>query len=407
VRTASALLALALGIALAAAPGPAQAEPRAKPKPQTRRVDTVSEKVFRQLKPAQEALAEERYAEARKHLDAIQKGKLSKYEAALVWQAYGYLYSAQEQYTQALDAFEKCVASGGLPADQSLNVRYNLGQLYLANERYARGVEVLEGWFADAENPGPQAYFAIASGHLQLGQSEVALRWAERGLARAEKPRETWLGFTLSLYYEKKRYGECARVLEQLAARFPKKRYWTQLAAIYGELGDERKQLAAYELLYRQGLLTRSRELVSLAQLYLYHGVPYKSAALLDEGLASGEIESSASNWELLADGWIQAREFDRAAGPLAKAAERSSDGNLYVRLAQVYVEREAWDDARGALESALARGGLRDPGQAQLLLGIAHLNAGRRDASRRAFQQAARHDRTRKSAAQWLHHVD
>ena len=49
-------------------------------------------------------------------LQQMEEGmRLSDYERALVLQTYGFIYAQQEQYTQALDYFERCIALDALP----------------------------------------------------------------------------------------------------------------------------------------------------------------------------------------------------------------------------------------------------------------------------------------------------
>lgn len=388
--------------------GDASAEKKRREPPKTRRVETASPKVYKHLQAAHEALAEENYAKAGSELDKIQgMSKLSKYEQSLMHQSYGYLHASQGHYKKAMQSFEKCVAAGGLSDQEQLNIRYNLGQLYIANDQYQKGIQTLEGWINEAQNPGAEPYFLIANAYVQLERYDAALQWVGRGMVRTDEPRESWLQLALALYFEKKKYPECADVLKQLVTRFPKKSYWKQLAGIYDQLGDEKKQLAAFELAHRQGLLTESGELVQMAQLFLYHEVPYKGAALLEKGLEDGRIKPTADNWELLANSWIHAREYPRSEDPLARAAKLSDDGELYLRLGEVYVAGERWKEAGQALRQALAKGELDDPGQAHLLLGIAQFQSGQVGPSRQSFTRATQHEDSRRAARQWLRHLE
>lgn len=403
---ASALCTAAALMVVSSATPAAAAERRAPPK--TKKTEVVSKKVFKQLGPAHEAISEERYADALEHLERIRAmSKLSAYEQAQMWQTFGYVYAAQEKLTRALDAFEKCMATGGLGEEQAQRLRFNLGQLYIADGQYRKGIDTIVPWFDAIESPGPGPYFLVANAYAQLEDYANALVFAERGLPLMESPRENWLQLVLALYFEGEKYPRCRDTLETLVKHFPKKQYWTQLAAVYGQLGDERKQLAAYELVHRQGMLKKNSELVRLARLYQYHAVPYKAGVLLEEGFAAGRVEDSAENWELLANSWVSAREYERAIPALGKAAGLSDDGDLYVRLGQVHMERTQWKEAASALASALAKGGLEDTGQAHLLLGIARYNLEQFDASRRAFATAARYGDTRDSARQWLRLID
>jgi tetratricopeptide (TPR) repeat protein len=372
-----------------------------------RRSFTVSEWSAKKLSKAHELLAEDKYSDARRVMDEMARRKsLSDHERALMWQTVGYIQSSQEHYEKAAESFEKSLALDALPDGVTVNMKYNLGQLYLSLERSQAAVKILEEWFELVENPAPTAYYLLAMAHLQNESFDAALRYAEEAVSRASAPKENWLQLLLSLRFQHKDYRGVAELLETLVTHFPKKRYWTQLSAVYGELREDEKALATLELAYTQKYLTKDHELMNLAQRYLYHEIPYRAARVVEKGLDEGVIESDADAWELLADSWLQAREYGRAVLPLRRAADLSEDGELYVRLAQVHLEKEEWSEARLALQKAFEKGKLENPGSAHLLMGIASYNSNDVVAARSAFDRAAEYEKTRKAARQWQKHV-
>ena len=135
--------------------------------------------------------------------------------------------------------------------------------------------------------------------------------------------------------------------------------------------------------------------------------MPWQAAQVLQAALKDESIEATADNLELLANALLSAREYKAALDPLARAAELSEDGNLYVRLGHVHLEIENWPEARRALDSALKKGELRNPGNVNLLLGISHYNENHYKSARSAFTAALKDQKSQKSARQWLEHVD
>jgi tetratricopeptide (TPR) repeat protein len=401
-RIAGALL-LAAGLALATAPHAKESDDKKK-----RENFAAGEWAFKKLSAAHEALAAEKYGEARGLLDQMAKRKgLNKHEQALMWQTYGYIESSQEQYAKAAASFEKCLALDALPEAAVLGTQYNLGQLYMQVERYKDAVETLEDWLGKVENPAASAYYLVSMAHVQLKDAKAALPYARKAVKRAKKPTESYLQLVLALEFELKHYKQVASVLEVLIANFPKKSYFMQLSAAYSELGQDKRVLATLELAYYQGMLDRESELLNLAQAYLFHAIPYRAAQVLETGLADGIITDDAEHWELLGDSWLHAREFDSALEPLKRAASLSGEGNLYVRIAQVHLEREESKQALEALEKGIAKGGLDNPGNAYLLLGITHTSAKRFGAARGAFAKAGGYEKSRKAAKGWIKHVE
>jgi tetratricopeptide (TPR) repeat protein len=374
---------------------------------QTKAAEAVQPWAYKRLDRAYAALSDERYDDVVAALDEMKENpKLNSYERALMWQTYGYVHSARDEYAEAAESFEKCLAAGGLAGQAALQTRYNLAQLYVMLERYDDAIGQFQYWFERVRNPSPTAYYMMAMAQVQKGEPDEALRWAEKALEKSQAPRESWLQLVVALRLEAKKYAEAAPLLEQLVARYPKKNYWLQLSGVYSELGEHEKALATLELAYEQKLLTQGNELMGLAQLYLYNQIPYRAAEVLSEGLESGAIEQTSRSLQLLADSWLHARERARALPPLRQAAELAADGNVYMRLAQVYVEQEQWNEARDAIRAGLAKGKLDHPGHAQLLLGIASASEKRWDEAEQAFKTAEQFEDTQKIADHWLKHL-
>ena len=401
-------LTIVVAAVLLAAPLETSAEDRDKAKPETRKVQAVGEWAYKRLNAAHEALAKSKHAEALQALEEMKgSSRLNEHEKALMWQTYGYVYASQEKYKQATEAFEKCLEAGGLPETAQLDTQYNLGQLYVMLERFDDAVRVLQDWFAKAQNPSAEAHYVYAVALYQKGDKRNALQQGELAVQKATKPQEAWLQLVLSLYIDNQQYPKAIEVCEALTAYFPKKAYWLQLSAVYSQVDDYKRALAALAVANAQGMLTEDRELTHLAQLYLYNEIPYEAGRLLDDGLASGKVEGTAQSWRLLSEAWVSARERTKAEKPLEQAASKSGDGELYVRLAQIQFEREDWGAVSKSLRHALEKGKLVDPGGAQLLLGIASVKDKKWEQARTAFKAAAGFEKNRRSAEQWLTEVD
>jgi len=381
---------------------------REKPKPETQRVESTGKFAFTRLERAQKALADGKPNEALAALNELQAKveSLSDHEKAMMWQTFAYAYSALERYGPAADAFEKCLALNVLPPASVLNARYNLAQLYLVQENYGKAIENFEIWFKSAENPNADAYYMLAAAYAQAERPREALPYALKAVSKAPSPKEAWLQLVLSLQFQLNQHRDAAETLQKLIAHFPKKSYWMQLAAAYTEVEDMKKALATLELAERQGFLTSENELRNLIQLYLLNDIPYRAAQAIETAIAKGRLANDAKNQELLANTWLQARDRERAIGPLERAAEMSGDGNLYVRLGQVHVSEERWDAARVALSKALQKGGLRDTGNVHLMLGIANASEERWKEAESAFRAAGKYDQSARAAAQWLDHI-
>ena len=202
-------------------------------------------------------------------------------------------------------------------------------------------------------------------------------------------------------------YQQVVDILEELIKLFPKKQYWMQLASIYGELDNQKKQLAVLELAYLQGFLKTENEILSLASLLLNNDLYVRAGKILSKGLDDGVITSTLEHWRLLAQAWTMAQENEKAIPALTRAAELSPDGKLDVILAQTYMNLNRWDDSIATARRALSKGGLSRPDQAHVMLGQALFELDRFDEARAAFLAAQADQRSRQLAAQWINYID
>ena len=284
-------------------------------------------------------------------------------------------------------------------------LRFGIAQLHAGQEHWAETVEAVDDWRRYQVSPDPLGFYLKAIAQYQLEDFDGAIASTKEAIARG-RPREGWLRLLSALYSEQQDYANATPVLEELLLRFPKRQYWVQLSLLYGAQENYEVSLAVQQMAYDQGFLTESKELLRLARSYLYHELPYAAAKVLDSGLTEDLVEADSKNYELLANSWIAAREYERSVPALETAAALSDDGNIYVRLGQVYMQGEQWSEAARMLHKALDKGDLEDPGNAVLLLGIAFYNDSRAVQARRYFVRARKFEATRAQADHWIDHL-
>ena len=315
-------------------------------------------------------------------------------------------YGAQ-QPEAAIGYFEQFLAEEMLPIRDEARVRFNIAQLYASMQNWRQMIVWLDRWLLYVEKPDPLGFYLMGIAYYQLEDYETAIEKTKLAVELRPKPRESWLRLLAALYSQEEDYAHAAPILEELVVRFPKKQYWVQLSLIYGAKEDYRRSLAAQQVAYGQGFLTEDKELRRLARSYLFAELPYQGARVLEKGIGEGAISADSESYEMLANSWIAAREYEFSLPPLRKAAELAEDGNLYVRLGQVNMQGESWMEAAELLEKAAEKGGLDDPGNAALLLGISYYNGASPQRARSSFQRARKHDSTRDAATTWITHLD
>jgi tetratricopeptide (TPR) repeat protein len=367
----------------------------------------VRSRISRYLAAAAEAVDEGDPQEATRLLLKLRPHRLNPYERALVYRMLAFVAYGADEYEEAVEYFVKVLREEMLPIRDEAKVRFNIAQLFASLQRWSEVVDWLNRWLLYVEDPDPLGFYLMGIAYYQLEDVDAAIVHTKKAVDLSPEPREAWLRLLAALYSQNEDYENATGVLEELVLRFPKKQYWVQLSLIYGAREDYRTSLAVQQVAYAQGLLTEDKELRRLARSYLYRELPYPAAKVLEKALEDGTIARDPEAFELLANSWIAAREYDRSLAPLQKAAELSQDGNLYVRLGQVQMQREAWSEAAELFQKAVAKGGLKDPGNAELLLGISYYNDARIARARSSFVRARRHDSIRKEADRWITHLE
>ncbi|MGJ8667892.1 MAG: tetratricopeptide repeat protein [Oceanococcus sp.] len=369
---------------------------------------TLSELTYKRLAKIHELIGEEEYNEALQRLQKLESSvKRNEYEYAMVLQTYGFIWAQRGDYGKAASYFQKAIDLGSLPDHQVEQMKYSLGQFHVAVEEYREGIQVLNEYLKTAKTAvPPEARILLATAYAQTNQYRKALPPLTQAIRESKDPKESWLQLKLAMHYELKDYKSSANTLLQLVARFPvKKDYWKQLSGMFLELKKNPDALAVLALAERQGLLDANRELLNLTNLFLYLDIPYKAGKTLDEGLRKGIVEGKDDNYELLANAWLGAKEVDKAITALEQASKLTDDGEVVLRLAYLYVEREAWGKVIPTLEKA-RKLGVKEPGNTALLQGIAATEMGDHEAAIKAFSVAMKYDDTRKQAAAWLQHA-
>jgi tetratricopeptide (TPR) repeat protein len=362
----------------------------------------------KKLNEAIEALNAQKYADAKAILEHMNMEKLSPYEQSRVYQIKASIAGAQNDYDGVRKNMQGAIASGGLNDEEIQEARYQIAQMYIAQEKWQEGINALNEWFQTAQNPNSTAYYLLAVAYYQLKKPDQALAPAQKAVDLSETPRESWVQLLLALRIEKEQYQEAIPLLKQLVIADPsKKNYWVQLSAVNRQLERYDDSLAVLEIANMAGLLTTDSDLRPLTDLEAFVGIPYRAANNLDKYIAKGSIKADEKAYERLAFSWIEARDYKKAVAPLQKAGEMHENGDTFVRLAEVQLQRQEWAGAADALQKALSKGGLKDTGNTQLLMGIALYSNKQPKEARNWFEKAATHDKQKTQAQAWIKHID
>jgi hypothetical protein len=249
-----------------------------------------------------------------------------------------------------------------------------LASAYAQQKNNAKASEWL-GKAVAAGNNGPsvkqlQSYLQSASGDY------AAVTAAEQAGRRPDE------GDLLRLADAQQRTGNLAgysNSLEKLLANYPKKDYWSAyLGRLPRKAGfSPRYEIDVMRLRLASGTLAKTEEFMELAQLALQAGLPTEARRITDQGFKTGVLGSGpeAARHQRLRDLTVK-QEADAKANLAKQVAEAQSEktGDGLVKYGYQQVSLGEVEAGIKLIEQGIAKGGLRNPEEAKLRLGMAQL---------------------------------
>ncbi len=370
------------------------------------RKNDIDKLTAKRLQKATEHLANEEYAEAHAALDRLRIRSLNDLEKNKLYKLRGYIFFNQEELADARKNLELALATESATKEDHETLRFQIGQISMQESNWQAAVDNFNKWFEIVEDPNANSYYMLALAYWQMKDLEGALVPARKAVELTSEPQERWMQLLLAIHLTAKNYEKAIPVYDMLVRRYPKKDYWTQLSALHRALENHDESLVSLQFAYAQGFLTEDSEIRELAQLMLFRELPIRAVEVLRESLDNELVDEDSDFYELLSNSLIMAKEFDEAVAPLTRAAELDDSGRIYLRLAEVHIQRERWEEAAESLQLAIEKGNLPNPGQAELLMGISYYSQKRPDDAVGWFVKAKRFDATKAEATTWLNHI-
>ncbi|WP_417479705.1 hypothetical protein [Maricaulis maris] len=356
---------------------------------------------------------EERWREVEAgYSEMIDNGSLSPYERAVLLRQRGRARYELDNLAGAISDWRSTIALAVLPEDDANALRINTGQLLMVADDYRAGINLIEAAIARGVPLNRDLAARLAQAHARVEDHEGGLPYARFAFARAEEEeaggadRQT---YSLLLYY----YQQLAMLPDQLAlmeamvTRWPtEKANWTSYASLLAQLGREADAFEVNRIMYLNGMLTSSAELVRLAQYYSWYDYPYGGAVMLERELNAGRVERSTANMQLLANLWRHAREWERAMPVLERVATTSGAGPDFEAYGEALYQAGRFEEAEAIFLQALNRGGLSRPGDIWTYVGNARMEQNDLGGAARAFHRALEWEYSRAGAQGWLEFI-
>ncbi len=325
------------------------------------------------LQAAQAAIAAKNYKEAQAQLaqtDAI-KDK-TPYEAYIIERMQGAAAAGAGDLATASKSFGAAIDSGKMPAEDQLQVITTMVTL----STNAKDMPTALAWtqrYVKAGGHDPSILGNLVVEEYQAGDYASAIRDAQAQITAAEKagqkPGEVSIKILAASYHSTNNDAAYTTAIEKMVINYPKPDYWADLINHYEHkpgFNMDRMALFANRLQRVTGCL---QNFDAMVELDLQDGIYSEAKSVADEtGGVSKALKAKADAGAAQDHGKI-----DRDT----KDAQGFKDGNVLVTIGYSYVGYGDKQKGIELLQQGIAKGGLKHPDEAKLLLGIAYFQAG------------------------------
>ncbi len=340
----------------------------------------ISQKVGKLLVPAHEAMTKEQWDEAMNLLQQAQAldGR-TDFENFQIGEMLAFVQVRKQQYAEAAATFERGLKSGFLPPDKVDERLRILTQLNYETKNYAKAVEFGGRLLGNLKQPDPELRSLVGRAQYLTrdfkGAVDTMQRASEEARAAGKPPNETWLQVQLSSYVELKDSPGILNSLEQLAVEFPKKKYWEDLFRMLKRQPDTdpRVLLNLYRLMLDTNMMQEADDYVQMGRTAMRMGIPGEAVAVLEQGKTnkafSGEVNEELGR-QTLQEAKQASIADKKALASLEQEAKAGKKGEVELQLGIAYMSYGQYDKAIEAIQRGQKKGGLKYPGEADLVLG-------------------------------------
>jgi outer membrane protein assembly factor BamD (BamD/ComL family) len=341
----------------------------------------LSEKVLKPLKAAQEAITAKNWDEAMVHIQEAQavEGRTA-FDDYQINDFAWFVYYQKKQIPEASAALEQVVNSGFVAPEVMPQRLKAVMQLNLSSKNYAKAIEYGNKYLA--LNPGDQeAALQVAQATYLLKDYAGAKAAAEKLVAGSAKPNEDALKLLLRANMDLKNDPGAVQALESLVRYYPQPKYWKDVLTYQlFRTKDERGLRALYRLMSDTHTLEKGEDYSEMGSSLIAGGFPNEAKQVLERGMAANVFQgdSKARAQVDLDRARTQAAADAKDLPNADKALAVAKTGNEMVATGKLFFSSGDYAKAADAIQKGLAKGGVTDVEDANLLLGVAYARSGK-----------------------------
>ena len=371
----------------------------------------ITKKVDKPMAAAEKAFNEKQWDQV---LASVSEAEAVPVEKSM-WDQYwihefrGRAYLSQENYEQAGKELAEglnspCMAAADKPsrARMLLQIAYRL-------KEYPKVIEL--GTKYMETNPDPDIGSYVGNAYYAIDDYPNTRRVMTEVIAKQEatsKPPEELTYRILQGACIKLKDNACVTdQLEKLVIHYPKTQYWQDLMSLLmAQTKNNNQLLNMWRLADGNNVIEEPAEYLEMAQLAIGQGLPGEAQVVLEKGSQKGVFKTANQKEQLnrLMSEAKQAATLDKSTLDKQDASARAKPtGDNDVKLGAAYLSYGENAKAIEALQRGIAKGGVKNPDDAALLLGIAQLRSGNKPEAAKAFNTVNKDATMTRIAKLWL----
>lgn len=373
---------------------------------------TVRAEMGKPLNEIQELITNKQYPQAQEKISILNTlENKTPYEMFVLDRLRAVIASGTNDTPALATAFEKMIATDFLKDAEKQRLVEALAGTFFNEKKY----DLAKQWATRylAKDPGNQGMRNLVARSMYL-QNDFAGTIKELNAQlvvddQAKRvPTQENLRLLASSYQQTKDNAGYAMVLERMVAHYPQKDYWGDLIyRIEHKPGfNERLRLDLYRLMLTTENVEEGPQYVEMTELLLLAGLPAEAKKVVDIGFAAnvlGTGKEAAKHKQLRDKVNKQAADDAKSLDAGETAARNAKTGTGLVNIGYNYVINAQFDKGLELMEQGIAKGGLKSIDEAKLHLGMAYLQAGKRDKATEVFKSIQGNDGAADLSRLWL----
>ncbi len=339
----------------------------------------ISRSIAKEMIAAQKALQAGRWQEGLKNLqEAEAKGSLTPFDHKTIDDLKAFAYVKTNNMKGAEQAFEDALGTGAATADDKTRFTRAVFQLAYNAKEYPKSIEYGKK-LADMGSDNPDIYAIVGQSYYLTKDCRDASIWMDKAIAVSRKagkvPQEGYFQIKLRCAFEANNTGAEIAGYTDLVRLTNKTEYWNPLLRLVRQdERDDRNLLMIYRIMYNTNAMTVGSDYTEMAQLLGDAALPGEAATVLQKSITNNLVAADQKDRVNRLLKSLQGRaDTDRKGIPgFVKEADKSSSGELDVKLGEVYFGFGDFESAVQSINRGLKKGSIKHVDEAYVYLGLA-----------------------------------